>query len=90
MKRVAITVTGKVQGVGFRAATSSVARQLNVTGYVVNQDNGSVLIEAQSDHQNLDSLLEWCKAGPKYAKVKGTLVRDLETIPGEQSFEIKR
>lgn len=70
MRHLTITVRGKVQGVFFRAATKAVADQLGVKGLVKNQEDGSVLIEAEGDDFSLESFLEWCHEGPEKAKVE--------------------
>src|SRR5690606_37003782 len=64
MKHWNITVRGQVQGVYFRATTKAVADQLGVKGFVINQSDGSVYIEAEGDDFALDSLLEFCYEGP--------------------------
>lgn len=51
MYKVTLIATGRVQGVGFRYATVQLADQLDVKGTVKNMDDGSVLIQAQSDNK---------------------------------------
>ncbi|MCL7988672.1 acylphosphatase [Sphingobacterium sp. lm-10] len=87
MKQWNITVTGKVQGVHFRAATKAVADQLGVKGYVVNQEDGSVFIEAVGDSFGLESIKEWCWEGPDAAAVENVQV--LEVAPKNyHNFEV--
>ncbi len=69
MPTVAITVTGKVQGVWFRASTRNKALELEINGFVRNQPDGTVYIEAQGNTAQLKALLEWCKDGPTHAQV---------------------
>lgn len=67
-----IVVTGRVQGVGFRAFTVSEARALGITGWVRNSPDGhSVEILAQGDPESLDQLLARLKQGPPSARVDG-------------------
>ncbi|MDG1850558.1 MAG: acylphosphatase, partial [Gammaproteobacteria bacterium] len=47
MKHINVTVSGRVQGVYFRATTKEVADTLGVTGFVKNQADGSVYLEAE-------------------------------------------
>jgi acylphosphatase len=54
MKHWNIKVTGKVQGVFFRASTKAVADQLGVKGFVKNLSDGSVYIEAEGDEFALE------------------------------------
>ncbi len=67
---VRIRVSGKVQGVFFRASTKGKARDLSLKGFVQNEEDGSVLIEAQGSETDIESLIEWCKTGPPAAQVE--------------------
>ena len=78
MKHLDITITGKVQGVFFRAATKAVADQLGVKGFVKNQQDGSVYIEAEGDEFSLESFLAFCNEGPDKA-----IVEKVDVIEGE-------
>ncbi len=65
-----IIVTGRVQGVGFRAFTVSAAHALGLTGWVRNQPDGrSVEILAQGDSGSLTSFLARVSEGPSSARV---------------------
>jgi acylphosphatase len=68
--RIRIQVAGRVQGVGFRFATRHLARSLNLTGWVRNRADGSVLLEAQGVAGSVASLLSWCSNGPVHASVE--------------------
>lgn len=68
-KALSIRVYGKVQNVGFRYHTRKVAEQLGITGFVKNQPDGSVYIEAEGDEHTLDQFLSWCNQGPALARV---------------------
>lgn len=59
-----IQVKGHVQGVGFRWSASREARSMGITGFVRNQSDGSVYIEAEGWKEQLDVFAEWCKNGP--------------------------
>lgn len=69
MQSLRIIITGKVQGVYYRASTQAVARELELTGWVRNLDNGNVEVLAQGEKAALDKLLEWCRHGPPRAQV---------------------
>ena len=64
-----IRITGKVQGVSYRAYTQEKARELKVSGFVRNVEDGSVYIEAEGEEDKLNLLVEWCKEGSPQAKV---------------------
>lgn len=62
-------VSGKVQGVFFRASARSRAMQLKIDGYAKNLPNGDVEVLAQGSEASLKALHEWLKVGPPAAKV---------------------
>lgn len=82
-----ITVTGRVQGVFYRASTKNKALELDVKGWVRNEPDGSVLIEVEGSKDQVDELIEWCKEGPEYAKVREVTKREVDA-KNHQSFEI--
>jgi acylphosphatase len=63
-----IVVTGNVQGVGFRSFTVSLARKLDVTGTVMNEDDGSVSILAEGDRTRIDRFVEGLKEGNGWSR----------------------
>jgi acylphosphatase len=69
MKHLSIRVSGKVQGVFFRASTKEMADQFQIKGTVRNNPNGSVSIEAEGEDQNMDRFVDWCRHGPRRARV---------------------
>jgi acylphosphatase len=70
MKHYNIRVMGHVQGVGFRYSAMRAAEIYHVYGFVRNEADGSVYIEAEGEPQNLDMYLEWCRKGPGYGHVQ--------------------
>ncbi|MBD1434645.1 acylphosphatase [Sphingobacterium sp. DN00404] len=87
MKHLNITVTGKVQGVYYRATCKAVADQLGVKGFVMNQPDGSVYIEAEGDIFALDTLLEFCQEGPDHAEVAEVSSSE-SPLQGFKNFEV--
>jgi acylphosphatase len=87
MKHINIIITGKVQGVFFRASTKAVANQMGVNGMVSNNKDGSVYIEAEADEIMLDLFLEWCNQGPDKAIVENVVVSNAE-LKNYRNFEI--
>jgi len=76
-KQYRITVTGMVQGVSFRFFTREFVRAFPITGEVKNLSDGSVLIIAEGEEQDLQKLIEWTHAGPSAARVVSvTLVEE--------------
>jgi len=88
IKKVIIKVKGKVQGVGFRYYTLNTAKENNIKGFVRNQADGSVYIEAVGNINDIDLFIDWCKLGPQWANVTNVLVSESE-IGNYSKFEIK-
>ncbi|HEX4111926.1 MAG TPA: acylphosphatase [Stellaceae bacterium] len=70
-----ISVTGQVQGVGFRAFVRRRATELGLDGWVRNRRDGSVEITAIGDPEQVDQLVAECTNGPTLAKVEEITVR---------------
>ena len=87
IKHIDIKISGKVQGVSFRAVTKVVADQMGVRGMIRNEADGPVYIEAEGDDTLLEVFTDWCNEGTDRAKVE-----HVEVTPGElknyQNFEI--
>ncbi len=69
-KNLTIKIHGEVHGVGFRDATYWTARKLAVFGFVMNEPDGTVYIEAEGEEDALAEFLAWCEKGPITARVK--------------------
>lgn len=87
MKHLNITVTGKVQGVYYRASSKAVADQLGVKGFVINQPDGSVYLEAEGDELALEAFLEFCQEGPEKAEVAELAIQNAP-LQGFKNFDI--
>jgi acylphosphatase len=68
-----LVITGRVQGVGFRAWTRREARRRGLRGWVRNRSDGSVEALLIGDAASVDSLAEACRHGPITARVDGVL-----------------
>jgi acylphosphatase len=89
IKCYSIRVSGKVQGVFYRASAYEKASSLSLTGFVRNERDGSVYIEAEGEQGKLESLVEWCRQGPPSAVVAGVEVKE-ESIKNFKGFEVRR
>ena len=87
MKHLNIHVHGKVQGVFFRATMKAVADQLGVKGFVKNEKDGSVYMEAEGDDFSLETFLEFCSKGSDRAVVEKVDINDGE-LKNYRNFEI--
>jgi acylphosphatase len=83
-----IRVTGKVQNVGFRYYTVQKAQEFNISGFIKNQPDGSVYIEAEGEKDALEGFTEWCRRGPQWARVEGFEVQE-QPVMGYNGFNIK-
>ncbi|MDQ1140486.1 acylphosphatase [Pedobacter agri] len=87
MKHLNIKVVGKVQGVFFRASTKAVADQMGIKGFVKNEKDGSVHIEAEAEPFILEPFVDWCKEGPDKSVVEHVEVTEGE-LKNFQNFEV--
>lgn len=69
-------ISGKVQGVWFRATTKEQAEQIGVTGWVRNLSDGRVEVLACGTAKQLDVLLQWLQKGPPLAEVTAVTVEE--------------
>ncbi len=88
-KAFQIQVIGKVQGVYYRQSTREKAIELDLKGTVQNLSDGSVLIHAEGNENNIQQLISWCHKGPIMAKVSEVKSTEFE-IKNFSSFEIIR
>ena len=88
MKAVQVIISGRVQGVGFRAWTRSNARKLALCGWVRNRRDGTVEAVFSGKTEAVDTMIHACKDGPLASRVMGIEVKDWpELLAG--SFEEK-
>ena len=88
MKLLRITVSGHVQGVSFRAGAQAVAKRLGLSGFVRNQPDGTVYIEAEGSEPALEQFLAWCRTGPSHAAVR-TISHTEHPPAGHRGFTIR-
>ena len=73
-------ICGKVQGVGFRYFVQLSARELGVTGWTANLDNGCVEVHANGTSRQLDDLESRLRTGPALADVRSVEVLEASVI----------
>jgi acylphosphatase len=88
MRRIRAIITGRVQGVSFRAATAHEAKRLGVVGWVRNLADGSVELEAEGAADRIEALVAWCHDGPPAARVDRVTVEDRAATAAERDFSI--
>jgi DNA ligase D-like protein (predicted 3'-phosphoesterase) len=87
-RAVRIVVSGRVQGVGFRDATRSMARELGVQGWVRNADDATVAVHAEGPPAAVDKLVAFLREGPPGAAVAGVTVADVR-VEGHEQFAVR-
>jgi acylphosphatase len=88
-RRIQVVISGRVQGVAFRANCQRQASALRVTGWVRNLWDGSVEALFEGQDEAVAAMLQWCRQGPSAAVVTGIEVTDLEPGPPLRSFHIR-
>lgn len=63
-------ISGRVQGVYFRASSQQIAIDNGLSGYARNLDNGNVEVLMCGEKHNIDKMLEWLSHGPPQAEVE--------------------
>ena len=75
LARASILVSGRVQGVFFRASAQAEAQRLGLSGWVQNLPDGRVEAVAEGDREQVASFVDWCQHGPPNAEVEDVRVR---------------
>lgn len=73
LARAQVLISGRVQGVFYRASTRDQARARGLTGWVKNLPDGRVAAVFEGDREKIDGMLAWCRQGPPYAAVDEVL-----------------
>jgi acylphosphatase len=88
MKKIKITLSGRVQGVCFRYFAYEIALQYHIKGYVKNLWNGDVEIAAIGLEENVEKFLKKVKKGPPSARIYNTEIEELPDSINYDSFKI--
>ena len=87
-KAFTVRVEGRVQRIGYRRFILDAAQESGVSGYVKNEDDGSVTVFAQGDEERLKSFLERIKVPPPPVVVKSFVEKPSRVKPGLRYFRI--
>jgi len=87
-RAIRASVTGAVQGVGFREATRRRAAELGLMGWVRNADDGSVAVHAEGESEAVTALIEFLRRGPRGALVEHVEVEQVAR-EGHEQFAIR-
>lgn len=88
IKHLDIRIWGRVQGVFFRQSAKAEADKLGICGFVRNEPDGSVCIEAEGEEKVLRRFVAWCKVGPSSAEVSRVKIEE-GPVRGFSVFQIK-
>jgi acylphosphatase len=89
MKRYRLRIEGKVQGVWFRKYTRDEALRLGLAGWVANEPDGSVYVEAEGPEETLNVFVAWCHGGSPLSRVERVTWTE-HPMQGEEGFDIRR
>jgi acylphosphatase len=89
MKRIHVIISGRVQGVAFRAATLTTATALNLTGWVQNLQDGRVEAVFEGEDKQIEIMRRWCEHGPPSARVDGADLREEDYTGQFKEFIIR-
>lgn len=89
-RRVRFRVSGRVQGVAYRASAVDAAVQHGCVGWVRNLPTGDVDGLVQGEASAVDAFLAWAARGPASARVDRLLTDDEEVADDLRRFEIRR
>ena len=81
-------MSGRVQGVAYRASMQHEALRLQLTGWVRNLADGRVEFVATGHEARVASLIEWARSGPAFARVD-ELYSEVRDIQHFQQFEVR-
>ena len=78
-----LTITGRVQGVGYRDWAIATGRRLGLTGWVRNRSDGAVEALVVGDDTAVGTMIEACRHGPAMARVDAIDIEptDLDVLP---------
>jgi acylphosphatase len=83
-----VFVSGRVQGVYYRATTRDTAREHGVGGWVRNLEDGRVEAVFEGDPEDVGALVEWCHTGSPAAEVEDVEM-EYEVPRGLEGFEVR-
>lgn len=81
--------TGQVQGVGFRYRARWAAQALGLTGWVENNWDGSVELEAQGDPAALDRLVPTLTGASRWIEIEGMACHTVPAVLDERGFRVR-
>ena len=90
MVTLQLRISGKVQGVWYRASAKEAAISIGINGIVWNEPNGDVGAIVQGEQEQVDEFINWCWQGPPLSRVVNIQKEELVSEDIYASFEIAR
>ncbi len=87
--QIKLVITGRVQGVFFRAETKKTADRLGINGYVKNLSDGSVEAVIKGDPASVSQMIEWCRKGPAISKVQSVKTEEISSVLNFNTFDVR-
>ncbi|NOX33961.1 MAG: acylphosphatase [Deltaproteobacteria bacterium] len=87
--KIKVIISGRVQGVFYRAHTKDEADRLDIKGYVKNLPNGCVEAVFQGQAKAVSQMTDWCRKGPGAARVDHVLAEKIKKLSEYKDFEIR-
>jgi len=87
-KRVHVLISGRVQGVWYRATTKQKAEQLGINGWVKNTSDGNVEAVFEGNEDLVDQMVKWCYEGSELSKVNNIQVKSEKHTGEFKDFKI--
>lgn len=89
MYQAHLIISGRVQGIFYRASCQEVAESYSLKGYVKNLPTGQVEVVAQGEKEKIEKLIEWCRKGPPGAGVSEVSIKWQEVKEEFRGFEVR-
>jgi acylphosphatase len=86
--QVQVRISGRVQGVWYRASTKQKAEELKLTGWVKNNPDGCVEAVFEGEEGAVNAMVAWCRVGPPHAQVTDVKVAQRKALGGFTGFEV--
>jgi len=89
MVQYEIRIQGRVQGVGFRYFVQRRAAEFDISGWVMNQSDGSVLVMAQGTPKDMEPFIDHLRSGPSAARVTQFIKTEMPSLENFTGFQIR-
>jgi len=88
-RQIHLFVSGRVQGVFYRAETKAMADRLKLSGWVRNLRDGRVEAVFQGEEEAVEAMIDWCRKGPAFAAVDGVEIKEEPPADDLDGFTIR-